>query len=115
MNLGAAFTALFTKAKDEVSKADVAHRNWSSLRWLGLLALVGLVVYNAASHLLADASLQLIAHCFVIWLVCNTVTRAVTTAANAWSRVRMTEILDKDNEITPGEQAILDKLGADDK
>jgi ABC-type siderophore export system fused ATPase/permease subunit len=107
MNIGAAFSALFAKAKEEIHKADLPHRNWSSLRWIGLLALVGLVVYNATSHLLSDTSLTLIAHCFVVWLVCNTVTRAVTTAANAWSRVRVIEALDKDGEVTEGEQKAL--------
>lgn len=107
MNLGAAFSALFTKAKDGVHKADLQHRDWSSLRWLGLLALVGLVVYNATSHLLSESSLTLIAHCFVVWLICNTVTRAVTTVANAWSRVRMIETLDKDGKITSGERSVL--------
>lgn len=112
MNIGAAFSALFAKAKDATRTADVTHRDWSSLRWIGLLALVGLVVYNATSHLLSESSLTLIAHCFVVWLVCNTVTRSVTTVANAWSRVRVIEALDKDGEITSGEQKALDTVTA---
>jgi NAD/NADP transhydrogenase alpha subunit len=110
MNLGAAFSALFAKAQTETHSADQTHRDWSSLRWIGLLALVGLVVYNATSHLLADSSLTLIAHCFVVWLVCNTVTRSVTTIANAWSRVRVIEAADKDGEVTEGEQKAIATL-----
>ena len=113
MNLGAAFSALFSKAKTELHTADIVHRDWSSLRWLGLLALVALVVYNATSHLLAEPSLTLIAHCFVVWLVCNTVTRSVTTAANAWSRVRALQIVDQDGVINDGEQRAIDGVTTD--
>ncbi len=107
MNFSAAFSALFAKAKDEIGSADIKHRDWSSLRWLGLLALVGLVVYNATSHLLAEPALALIAQVFIWWMGFNTVTRVATIAMNAWSRVRLGEAFDKDGTITKEEKEII--------
>jgi len=107
MNLGAAFSALFAKAKDRVDKADVKERNWSSLRWLGLLAFVGLLVYNASAHLLTEGTLVLVFKAFVVWLVCNTVTRAVSTVANAWVRIRLGTAFDSDGVLTPEEKEAL--------
>ncbi len=113
MNFGAAFSALFAKAKDEIGAADIKHRDWSSLRWLGLLALVGLVVYNATSHLLAEPALALIAQVFIWWMGFNTVTRVTTTVMNAWSRVRLGEAFDKDNDLSEAERAALADAGKD--
>ncbi len=109
MNLGAAFSALFTRAKAEVNTgaADVKERNWSSLRWLGLLAFVGLIVYNATSHLLTEAALLLVFKAFVVWVVCNTVTRAVSTVSNAWVRIRLGTAFDADGVLTAEEKEAL--------
>ena len=107
MNIGAAFSKLFEKTKDSVDAADVKERNWSSLRWLGLLAFVGLIVYNATSHLLTEGALTLVFKAFVVWMVCNTITRAVSTAANAWVRIKLGTAFDKDGVLTADEKEVL--------
>ncbi len=113
LNFSAAFSALFAKVKGEIGSADIKHRDWSSLRWLGLLALVGLVVYNATSHLLAEPSLALIAQVFIWWMGFNTVTRGITIVMNAWSRVRLGEAFDKDNDLSDAERAALGEAEKD--
>jgi len=107
MNIGAAFSALFSKAKDSVDAADIKERNWSSLRWLGLLAFVGLIVYNASSHLLTEGALTLVFKAFTVWVACNTVTRVASTVSNAWVRIKLGTAFDADGKLTKEERDVL--------
>lgn len=115
MNLGTAFSSffsnLFAKAETDV-KDEIQHRDWSSIRWIALVAFVGLIIFNTTKQLVSPDGLTLIFKAFVVWTIGNTLTRLAVIAANAWRVVTLAKVFDQDGKLTTDERAFLDVTGS---
>lgn len=92
MNFGKAFSSFFTnlfaKAENSVM-SEIQHRDWTSIRWLALVALACLLVWNFTKQLMSPADLQILLKAFIVWTIGNTLTRMAVIFANAWCKVAL--------------------------
>lgn len=83
--LAAAFGSS-TKSLEEKAHDALAHQSWNSMRTLLVIAFIAYVLY--LSHLvLTPDNLKLTAKMIGLLLVCNTITKLGSIAANAWVAV----------------------------
>lgn len=84
MSLSAAFSALFTKTKAEITD-DLQHHSWNSVRTVLVVAFLAYLLY--ISHLvLTPENLKLSAVVVIAFLVCNTASKCMTIWANVQVR-----------------------------
>ena len=107
MNLRAAASALFAQVKKPIGNTDQKERNWTSMRLIVMAAFIGLIVWNVTAKLLDPTSMNFIFLAFCLWMICRTVTSLGLMFVNAWQRVHLAEIFDKDGAITAEEKEVI--------
>jgi hypothetical protein len=97
----------YLEARAPKVETDLAHRGWTSTRWLLVLAFGGLVIWWSAGELITD-SLHMIFWLVVTYLICNTATRIAQYAANAYVRGKVMPLMLKDGKLDADEKAALE-------
>lgn len=89
MNVFDRLAAVFgssTKSLEEKAHDALAHQSWNSMRTILVIAFIAYTLY--LSHLvLTPDNLKLTAEMIGLLIVCNTVTKLGSIAANAWVAV----------------------------